>query len=350
MYSMILPFNKVSNQDKVIFTRQLATMLDSGIHLVQALSIVRQQIKNKRFVAVIAAIEKGLEEGVSLSENLAKFPDVFNRVYLNVVRSGEASGQLDKVLRELATQLEQETSFRAKIRNAMIYPVFIIVAMIGVAILTAVRIIPQLEQVFLESNVEIPGTTKFIIAVANLFITRWPIIIVLVLGGIALARMFFRSLQGQLFLNRLQLSDPSGLSEKVLMARFTRTLGMLLGAGVPIVEALRIVAEVMGNQYYKVSLTKIAGELERGIPMSVPLAKDKLYPPYIAQMILIGEQTGKLDQVLQGIAKHFEELTDNNLKTITALFEPLIIVLIGIAVGFMVFSIIMPIYQVAQAQ
>lgn len=342
--------NRVGFEDRVTFTRQLATMLDSGIHLVQALGIVRQQIKSPYFSSVISRVEQGLQEGVSLSNNLAKFPNVFNRVYLNVVRSGEASGQLDKVLKELALQLEQEASFRSKIRNAMIYPLFIIAAMIGVAILTAVRIIPQLEQVFRESNIEIPWTTQLIISTANLLINQWLIIIIMLGVLLLLARLFLRSVQGQLMLNRLQLSDPSGLSQKVLMARFTRTLGMLLSAGVPIVEALQIVAEVMGNQYYRQSLQKVAIELERGIPMSVPLAKEKLYPPYVAQMMLIGEQTGKLDQVLAGMARHFEEQTDNSLKTITTLFEPVVIVLIGIAVGFMVFSIIVPIYQVTQAQ
>lgn len=349
--TLSVPFlQQVSFQDRVTFTRQLATMLDSGIHLVQALSIVRQQVRNAYFASVIERIEQGLQEGVSLSNNLSKFPGIFNRVYLNVVRSGEASGQLDKVLKELATQLEQEGSFRSKIRNAMIYPAFIVAAMIGVAILTAVRIIPQLEQVFAESNVEIPWTTQLIISSANLLINQWPIIIIMLGVLVFLARLFLRSLQGQLLINRFQLSDPSRLSQKVLMARFTRTLGMLLSAGVPIVEALQIVAEVMGNHYYKQSLQNIAVELERGIPMSVPLSREKLYPAYVAQMILIGEQTGKLDQVLQGMARHFEEQTDNSLKTMTTLFEPVVIVLIGIAVGFMVFSIIVPIYQVTQAQ
>jgi len=349
--TVTIPFLKpVSTQDKVLFTRQMATMLDSGLHLTQALKIVRSQVRNAKFASVIEQIEQGLQEGVSLSGNLAKFPQVFNRVYLNVVRSGEASGQLDKVLNELATQLEQEVSFTSRIRNAMIYPVFIILAMIGVAILTAVRIIPQLEQVFIESNVEIPWTTKLVIASANFLIERWPFIIAVIIVLLVLVRFFLGSYQGQLLTNRLALSDPTGLAQKVLMARFTRTLGMLLGAGVPIVEALRIVAEVMGNEYHKQSLLKIAQELERGIPMSVPLARDKLFPPYIAQMVLVGEQTGKLDQVLTAMAKHFEELTENSLKTITTLFEPVVIVLIGIAVGFLVFSIIVPIYQVTQAQ
>lgn len=349
--TLAVPFlNRVSIQDKAVFTKQLATMLDSGIHLVQSLGIVRSQVRNQYFASVIRDIESGLQEGVSLSNNLAKFPNIFDRVYLNVVRSGEASGQLDKVLRELATQLEQEEQFRAKIRNAMIYPLFIVAAMTGVAILTAVRIIPQLEQVFRESNVAIPWTTQLVISSANLLITRWPVLIILLAVLAGLARSFLRSVQGQLLLNRIQLSDPTGLSEKVLMARFSRTMGMLLEAGVPIVEALQIVAEVMGNIYYKQSLQRIARELERGIPMSVPLSKEKIYPSYLTQMVLIGEQTGKLDQVLIGMAKHFEELADNSLKSLTTLFEPVIIVLIGIGVGFMVFSIIVPIYQLTAAQ
>lgn len=348
---MTLPsFNRISFQDKVVFTRQLATMLESGIHLTQALGIVRQQVRNQYFISVINRIETGLQEGVSLSNNLAKFPNIFDRVYLNVVRAGEASGQLDKVLKELANQLEQEGEFKNKIRNALIYPTFIMVAMIGVAILTTVKIIPQLEQVFTESAVELPVSTKVVIFISNLIIHRWFLIILVLIGIIVFVQYFLRSSQGQLLIDHLQVIDPTGLSQKVLMARFTRTLGMLLTAGVPIVEALHIVADVMSNRYYAQALNTVALDLERGIPMSSPLSKDTIFPAYIAQMVLIGEQTGKIDQVLMGIAKHYEELTDTAFKTITTIFEPVVIVLIGIGVGVLVFSIIVPIYQITQAQ
>ncbi|MBI3495185.1 type II secretion system F family protein [Candidatus Berkelbacteria bacterium] len=351
LLAMTLPsFNRVSFEDKVVFTRQLATMLESGIHLVQALGIVRQQVRNQHFIVVLNRIEAGLQEGVSLSSNLAKFPDIFDRVYLNVVRSGEASGQLDNVLKELANKLERESDFRSKIRNALIYPTFILVVMIGVAILATVKIIPQLEAVFTESAIPLPISTKLIIAISDLIIHRWPLMILILVGIVVVVQYFFRSSQGQLFIDHLQVFDPTGLSQKVLMARFARTLGMLLTAGVPIVEALNVVGDVMSNRYYEEALKTVALDLERGIPMSAPLSKDKLFPAYIAQMVLIGEQTGKIDQVLMGIAEHYEELTDSAFKTITTIFEPAVIVLIGISVGVLVFSIIVPIYQITQAQ
>lgn len=351
MTELTIPFlNRVSLKEMSFFTRQLSVMLTSGLQLAQSLAMVGNQTRNKYFAQVIDDLHGSLQQGVSLSTAIARYPNIFDRVYVNIVRSGESSGQLDQVLHDLAKQLERQEVFLGRLKGALIYPIFILAAMIVVAILMTVRIIPQLKPIFEEARVELPLATKVILGISDFLIHRWPYLVAAGLVLTVAMRLWLKSDQGELILDRLLVHDPTGLIRKIYLARFTRTLGMLVQAGVPIVDAVNIMSETVGNRVYQQVFKEVATELERGVPMSVPLARNRHIPAFISQMILVGEQTGKLDQVLISLADYLEEETEGGTKTLTALFEPVLIVILGIGVGFMVFAVIIPIYNIAQAQ
>ncbi len=340
-------FNRVTVADKVIFTTQVATMLHAGLHLTQALTIVENQIKNKYFAGILEQVRVEVEEGSQLSQALAKFPDIFDPIIINVVRSGEASGKLDSQLQELGDELQRQGKFVGSIKSAMAYPAIVIMAMIAVALLATFKIIPALRGIIEESGGELPISTRIILGISNFLINDWLyVLIVLIIIGVG-AYYFFSSPSGKTLFDRWLVNEPTGLANRVYMTRFTRTLGLLIQSGVPIVEAMKIVSASMNNTVYSRSLTRIANDLERGVPLSVPIQKDKIFPPYIGQMLVVGEQTGQMDKTLLSLADYYEEQSDNIVKNLSTWLEPIIIVIIGIGVGFLVFAILMPIYNAA---
>lgn len=350
--AITIPFitNRVSLKERALFARQLSTMLSAGLHLSVALEIIIRQTRNVYFSKVIAQIHGQLNEGKSFSMVIARFPDVFNKVFVNIVRAGEQSGQLELVLKQLSKQLSQEYVFTSRLKTALIYPGFVITAMIVVALLATVKIIPPLAIVFQESKLEIPATTQAVISLSNFLIGNWYSLIIISLIIILSLRFFAKTEQGILFFDKLLAREPFGLAQKLYLGRLTRSLGMMLVSGIPIVDAVKIVSEVVGNKVYRNILLQIALELERGMPMSVYLQNNRFFPDFVSQMVIVGEQTGQLDKVLIELAEFYEEESESSIRNLTALFEPLVIVIIGIGIGGLVYSIIIPIYQLAQAQ
>lgn len=340
---------RVSLRERAVFAKELSTMLTAGLHLAMALEIIIKQTRNPYFRRVIMAIHKELVEGKAFSMVIARFPDVFDRVFVNIVRAGEQSGQLELVLKQLAKQLAQQYTFTSRLKTALIYPSFVIAAMIAVAILATVKIIPPLRIIFEESKLEIPATTRFVIGLSDFVIHSWYVLIVGLIILLLVVRFTASTERGALLVDRALLKDPFGLSQRLYLARFARNLGMMLGAGIPIVDAVKVVAEVVGNRIYKSILLQVARELERGMPMSVYLQRSRFFPAFISQMIVVGEQTGQLDQVLLSLADFYEEESESSISNLTALFEPVVIVIIGVGIGFLVYSIIIPIYNLAQA-
>ena len=338
-------FNKVKTKDIALFAKETAVMIKSGLHLTQALVIIQRQIKNRYFKQILEKIEEDIKEGNLLSQAMAKYPDVFDRVMINVVKAGEASGNLDKQLLEIGAQMENSIKFMAKIKNAMVYPIFILIAMIGVGILATVKIIPAIQGIITESGTEMPISTRVVLAISNFLINQWYLVIIIIAAIIIGIWLFLKSPSGSYLKDRWLIKEPSGTALRLYMVRFARTLGMLISSGVPIVAAIKIVSDVIGNQVFKEGLNKIAAELERGIPISATLQQDKNFPDYVGQMILVAEQTGQLDSVLINLGQYYEDQANEKVGMITALFEPLILVVIGIGVAFLVFSILVPIYN-----
>ncbi len=340
-------FDNVGVRDRAFIARQMATMLESGIPLAQSISILGVQAANDKIKEAMAAIVHDIEHGLTFSGAVAKHPKLFNRVFVSAVRAGEASGKLDDVLAELATQLEKDTEATAKVKGALIYPVFIFVAMLATVVVMMVKIVPQLESVFMENNANLPFVTEVVITLSRSMIKYWFIYFIVIGFLIFGIRFHMKTEAGKAQWNAIKIRMPvaGSINQGNYMARFSRTLSMLVSSGVPIIEALRIVADSIDNDIYRESLLKVAYEVSRGVPISVPLQRDKNFPIIVSQMALVGEQTGKMDEVFGKLAHYYEGQTDEKIKGMSSLLEPVVLIIIGIGAAFVVFAIVMPLYS-----
>ncbi len=344
-------FHRISIKERSFVARQLAVMLQSGLPITQAVRYMGNQTTNDRIKEILAEIVVDLENGYRFSEAIKKHPRLFNGIFIAVVAAGETSGKLDEVLNLLADEQEKDVGFRSKVVGALLYPGFIVVAMIVVGIIMVTRIIPALEGVFKESNVPLPFTTRAVIAVTHSLINFW----YLYIFGIGLLIFVFvrytATEDGRRTLSETTLRIPviGVLVKNLEMARFTRIFAMLIQAGVPIIQALNSVGEVLDNAIYREALIDVASNVERGSPISKSLVKHPEFPGAVTQMIGVGEQTGKLEQVLNKLADYYERETDQEVKNVAALTEPVVFVIVGLGVAVLVFSIIVPIYNLAGA-
>ncbi len=339
--------NRVKAKDRVIFTRQLGTMVKSGLPIVQALHVLAEQTSNKKFEAIIGEMAAAIEGGSSFSAALGKYPKIFDRVYVNLVRAGEASGKLDETLDRLATQQEKSYRLAGKIQGALLYPGFVFVALIGATILMLIVVIPPLKSIFTESGAQLPLPTRILISMSDALLKFWYLFIIGVVGLVFGARWYLGTGQGHAGWDRLKLRMPvfGGLFRKIYISRMTRTLATLVGSGVSILEALEIVADSVGNSVYAKALHEAAKQVEGGVPLSTPLKANPAFPPLVPQMVSVGEQTGKMDQVLTKLADFYEEEVDTVTKNISTLMEPIIMVVMGVAVGGLLIAILLPIYS-----
>lgn len=346
-----IPFlTRVSSKDKALIARQLATMLVSGLDIAQAFKILATQPRNKVLKDIFTAVILDLEQGNSLSYALARQPMAFDPVFVAIVRAGESSGKLDKVLDDLATRLEQSDDFNSKIKSALYYPIFVVATMILIVILMMYYVIPQLKQVFEDNDFEIPWTTKAIISLSNFTVTYWWVELLGIMVIAVLFMLLLRTRGGGSWWDNLKLKAPlfSTMYKTLYMSRFCNTMSMMLSSGIPIMESIAITADVIQNRTYTKSLKNVAMQVERGIPMSVPLQQDKNFPAIVSQMVMVGEQTGKMNVTLSKLAEYYEKETENRVKGMSALIEPILIVIMGVGVGFLAFSVIWPIYSFAQ--
>lgn len=342
-------FDNVSLKEKVFMTRQLATMLGAGLAIDQAFKVLAEQNPNPYLKKVCASVIADLQQGQNLSNAMSRFKKIFDPVFVAVVRSGESSGQLDSVLDQLANQLEMSQDFSSKVRSALFYPAFILVTMIGIITIMMIYVIPQLKTVFTANGTDLPWTTAAIVAVSDFTVKFWwaELVGIVVIGVVLF--LFFRTENGGSIWDQLKIKLPifKQLYVQIYMARFCRTMSMLIKAGLPIIETIAITSDVIQNRVYAASLKKISAQVERGIPISVPMIQDKYFPPLVSEMIMVGEQTGKMEKVLGKMADFYENETNALIKGIAGLIEPIIIVLIGAGVGFLVYSILSPIYSIA---
>jgi len=343
-------FDRITIKDKIFLARQLSVMLGAGIPIDQCFKIIDLQTKKQLLKKVYNQILQDLEAGESLSFAISKHRRAFDPVFIAIVRSGESTGQLDKVLGQLADRMEITADFETKIRGALIYPVFVIVVMIVIIYLMMIYVVPSLKQVFADLGSELPFTTRAIIALSDFTVKYWWAELI-AFGLIVIAAIFFfRNPGGGSSWDSAKIKIP-GLKQiftMVYMARFSRTMSILIKAGIPIMETIAVTADVLQNNIYSTALKQSAGQIERGIPLSVPLEKNPYFPILVSQMVLVGEQTGKMEVVLDKLAEYYEKEVDSLAKTVSSLVEPVLIVIIGFGVGFLVYSIIYPIYSIAR--
>jgi len=342
---------RVSVKDKAVFSRQLATMLSAGLPLTKAITILAKQAKSENLRTVFVEIYKDLEEGYSLSAAFSKHPQVFDRVYVSVVNSGESTGKLDVVLNELAEELENDDQFISKVKGALYYPSFIFLVLILAGIFMLTFVIPKLRVMFDQSNQKLPLITQMLLGLSTFMVNWWWLILIFLALLIAFFRYWSETDGGARFIHNLQLTVPgvSGIFKGIYMYRFTRVMSMLIGAGVPLLDALRIGSAVIDNSIYEESIMEVANQVEKGVPLSVQLLKDPFFPPLVGNMVSVGEETGELDKVLDKVSKYYAQTTGDTTKAISSLVEPAVLILVGLGVAFMVFAIYLPIYQMNQA-
>ena len=337
----------VKTQDVVIFTRQLTTMIDAGMPLVQILDILASQSDNKTFGAQIREVKESVEAGSTLSDALRKFPKSFDELYVNMVQAGEVGGILDTILGRLSIYMEKMMSLKRKIKGAMIYPITIISVAVIVTLILLVFVIPVFAELFASFDKALPLPTQIVINISNFVIgtLHW-----LTLGAVLTVvaiRQTYKTERGRLGIDRLLLRLPiiGDLIRKASIARFSRTLGTLVASGVPILDSLTIIARTAGNKVVERAGFMIRESISQGRTMLEPLMASGVFPPMVCQMIGAGEMTGAIDQMLQKIADFYEEEVDVAVNNLTALMEPLVIVVLGTIIGGLVVSMYLPIFQ-----
>ncbi len=337
---------RISSNDVVNFTRQLSTMIDAGLPLVDSLKSLQEQSR-PAIGKVLMEIVNDVRSGMALNEALEKHPKIFSKAYVAIVRSGEAAGLLDKILLKLAKNLEKKRRFTNKVKGAMIYPIIVTVAMVVVGFLMMTMVVPKLLGIYKEMGATLPLPTQILILISNFFVKFWWLLLIFTFGGIYTFLVWKNTYKGRHQWDYFLLKIPiiGLLNEKIILADLTRTLSLLVGTGVSIIEALDIVSKSSKNIIIEEAVSDSGREVEKGLPLASCLAKYEFFPPIVVQMVAVGEETGKLDEVLEKVSQHFEEESDMALKALISAIEPAMIVILGIGVAFLVVSVILPIYN-----
>lgn len=341
-------FGGVSVVEKMVFARHLSAMIRAGLPLDRGLSVLAVQSKSPRFRQVLAEVEQKIRGGKNFSDSLSEYPDVFPELFISMVRVGEATGKLDDVLMNLAIQMEKDHELRSRVKGAMIYPAVIISLMIAIGILMMIMVVPKLSSAFQEMNVTLPITTRIVIGISqflsnHLFSSLGLIVLIAVAIKVSAETESGKRFSDFLILNLPVISD---LSRKINSAIFARNLSSTVDAGIPINQALKIVANTMSNSFFRQSLMVVAEEIQKGETMSSLLRRfTGLYPVMVVQMVEVGETTGSLSDTLRNLAEFYEEEVSNVTKNLSSVIEPVLMIIVGIMVGFFAISIIQPIYS-----
>lgn len=338
---------RVGFTDIVNFTRQLSTMITAGLSLPQALSILREQTTNQEFAKVLADIEHQIVGGGNLADALSKYPSYFSSIYISLIRAGESSGLMDKVLTRLAETMESQREFRSKVQGAMIYPAIIVVGMIIVSGVMMVVVVPKLTDLYKDFGISLPLTTQILISVSNFVIRFWWLMIMGTVGAVIGFNRWKATPTGEKIIDTYILKIPvfGNLQTKIILVEFTRTLSMLLSAGIHILDALKILKNSLGNVLFREAIDDIGKKVEKGFTLGDTFRAHKEFPAIVSQMMKVGEETGKMDETLLKLSIYFQSETENLVKGLTTAIEPIIMVFLGLGVGFIVISVITPIYN-----
>lgn len=340
----------VALQDLVIFTRQLATMIDAGLAMVQCLQALADQTQNKVMRDVIKDVCARVEGGDSFSEALSKHPKVFTRLYVSMVGAGEKGGLLAEILARLATYLENTARLRKKVKSALMYPTIVTVVAIVITTFLLVKVIPVFGEIYDGFGAKLPAPTQFLINLSKI-VSSYFILIFLALGGMVYGWLYFiKTPSGRAFWDarRIKLPIFGSIAHKICLARFSRTLSSLIRSGVPILEVLQIVSQTVGNVVMEKAIKQAMTDIERGEGISAALGKHPVFPNMIIRMCMAGEQTGKIDSMLERISDFLDEEIETTLAGLTSLIEPILIVFLGVVVGGMVICMFLPIFKLSE--
>ena len=337
---------RITTKDKVVFTRQLATLIGAGLPLAQSLRTVQEQTTNKRMQEIVQEIISDVEGGKSLSDSFAKHPEAFNKVYVALISAGETSGTMDDSLKRLAAQQEKDAAMMSKIRGAMMYPSIVLVVIILVIGFMLFTVVPQVEGLYRDLNKELPFVTLAMIKVSNFFSSLWWLVILaMIIGGYFLAQ-YLKTEQGIRTKDIFKLNVPlfKGMFRKMYMARFARTGQVLLRTGVPMLDMLRITADAVNNVIISESILRASDKVKGGKALSASLSNEDYFLAMVPQMIKIGEQSGKIDEMMGKTAQVYEDELDEEIHALSTAIEPVLMVFLAIVAGTMVSAILLPIY------
>ena len=351
-YGFLAPFlHKITHHDIVDMTRQLSIMMVAGLTIIQGLDILKKQQTKEEMKTIIDDIEKQIKSGNTFSFALRRYPQYFSNLYIALIKSGEATGKLAEVLTKLSDNLEKEQEVKGRLKNALIYPVIVLIAMFAVMFIMMTFVVPKMLELYKEFDAELPITTKILIFVSSIFVNFWWLILIAIAGGGYLLNAYIHTKKGKRTLDRVMLSIPkiNTMIAVSALVNSTRTLAILIGSGVSILEALNIIVDTTDNVLYQDSFKRIYKEVEKGRSLGAAFSNEAIFPPILVQMTVIGENTGHLDETLMRISKYFESESELAVKAMTTLIEPIILIVLGFGVGFIVFSIITPLYNLTSS-
>lgn len=342
----------VVSRDILVFTRQLATMIDAGLPLVQCLDILGNQAENQAFGKILFSVKSSVESGASFSDALRRHPRIFDQLYVNLVAAGEVGGILDTILNRLATYIEKAEKLKRQVKSAMFYPIAILVVSIAVILVMLIEVIPTFQKMYEGfGGAALPAPTQFVIDISNGLIHYWYLLIAAGVGIALLVTWVRTSEQGRKLFDAAILNVPvlGPLLRKVVVARFTRTLGTLLNSGVPILDSLEICAKTAGNTKVEAAIIYSRRSISEGKDMATPLLETKVFPSMVVEMVGVGEQTGTMDQMLNKIADFYEEEVDVAVTGLTSLLEPIMMAFLGVVVGGLIVAMYLPVFEMAGA-
>ncbi len=334
----------------VLFTRQLATMIESGIPLVQCLDILSEQVENKQFKEIVGKIKDQVSAGSSFNEALANHPKAFSTLYVNMVKAGESSGALDDIMERLAGYLEKTDSLLRKVRSAMVYPLVVSVMAIAITLVLMLNVVPTFKSIFADFGGELPLPTRILIGISDLLIHTFVVWFAGALIAVFLIRKYLKTPKGRAVFDAFKLKMPvfGSIFRKVAVSKFTRTLATLIRSGVPILSALEIVAKTSGNTVIEEAVGKVRVSIREGETITDPLSKSGVFPPMVVRMISVGEQTGELEKMLTKIADFYDDQVDAAVSGLTSIIEPLVIAFLGVFIGGTVICMFLPIFKLSQ--
>lgn len=339
---------KVKLKDLTVFSRQFATMINSGVSITRALAILAEQTQNPTLAEVIKQLRKDVEAGLSLSEALAKQSKIFPPIFINMVRAGEAGGVLDEVLQRLAEHFERDAAIKGRVKSALTYPVAVLMFSLLIATAMIVFIVPTFMNMFESLGGDLPAATQMLVNLSNFIRERWYLIIGTIIGLVYAYRAINRTERGKFILDSIKLKMPilGNLIKKMSISKFSRTFSTLVASGVPILQALDIVADTAGNEVVAKAIREARASIKEGESISKPLSKTTVFPPMVVQMISVGEETGALDTMLKKIADFYDEEVSATVDSLTSLLEPILMIFLGLIIGGIVISLYLPMFSI----
>ncbi len=340
----------VPMKEKVVFMRQMATMISSGLPLNRALEIMVEQSANPMFKKVLVNVSTAVQSGKSLSVSFREQEDVFDNITLNLIEAGEESGNLEVILGKLATELEEKDSLNRKIKSAMIYPVIILIVILGVVLMMMFVLVPSMSDIYKDFGADLPIITKMIMAMSDFALNYWWAVIIIFLVLFLGFRFYKSTEKGKKTIDKIILKIPiiGKLVSKTQIAQFTRILALLLGSGLSIVKALELTGQSLGNTVFKDVVMDARDEVEKGGPLALPIARSTNFPLLVSSMISVGEETGEIDAVLDKVSEYYKEEVDTATSNLSSVLEPVLLIIMGVAVGFIALGVYMPMFGLSQ--